>query len=602
VPSLALAAQVDPALADKIKEEGLNRSKVMEHLDYLTNHIGHRLTGSDNLVKAAYWAASEFERMGLTVQVEQWGEWKVGWNRGQWSGRVLAPEPMELHLATEAWTPGTKGAVRGPLVAAPKTVEEVAQRAEELKGAWVFEVESVPNYDADEGEGGRGRRGGGGGGSGRGVRTALEEIGIAGVLRSSVGTAQHPNRIRVFGDHNVARLDWDRLPKVPRAVVRYDQAKRLAEMLAAGTPVQVEIELRNRFTPGPMPLYNVIAELRGSELPDEYVYVSSHLDSWHQATGTTDNGTGSATTMEAARILAAVGARPRRTIRFALWGGEEQGLLGSGAHVRRLHRQEMDNVSAVFNHDTGTNWAQGLAVTAAIKADMEKVIAPVMTMTPPDPAHDGPVFELRVVPGLSGGGSDHASFLAVNVPAFDWRLTGRSDYFNYTWHTQWDTYDAAIPEYQAHTATVIALVALGTANLPHKLSRENLRAAPRGGDASALVEGWLGARFDGVKVTSVQTDGQLGRAGVQVGDVLKSASGTEVTSLVDLFRASREADEGATLELVFDRNGKEVKVQTTRMAGRRGRRGRGDAEPPAQRTPPPAQERRGAETGGREIR
>lgn len=598
---------LSPALIDAIKKEGLQNSKVMEHLDYLTNHIGHRLTGSENLIKAAYWAAAEFEKMGLSAKVEQWGEYKVGWNRDQWSGRVLSPEPMELQVATDAWTAGTKGAVRGPLVAMPKSEQELGAAAASLEGAWVFDVDSVPDYDAAEGGGGRrggGNRGDGNRGGGNAVRDKLKEMGIAGFVRSSVGTKQFPNRIRVFGSANTARLDWDRLPTIPEVVVRYDQAKKLAGMVKEGVKVEVEIELRNRFTPGPVPLYNVIAELKGTDLPDEFVYVSSHLDSWHQATGTTDNGTGTTSTMEAARILAAVGAKPRRTIRFGLWGGEEQGLLGSREHVTKLHRQEMDNVSAVFNHDTGTNWAAGLGVTAAMKADMERVCAPLMTLTPPDKDHKGPVFALRVVNGLSGGGSDHASFLAANVPAMDWSLKGRSDYFNYTWHSQYDTYDAAIPEYQAHTSTVIALAALGAANLPNKLSRDNLRAAGGGrGDASTILQGFLGVEFDGLKVKTVEKDGLLAKAGVQVGDTLQTANGQKVEQLFEVFRLSRDAAD-AGVELGFDRAGQMVKTRVSLAnmpAGRRGRRG-GEADAPVAPVAPaaPAPEKKGDEKKGDE--
>jgi carboxypeptidase Q len=573
-----LRAQVDPDLAERIKQEGLNRSKVMEHLDYLTNHIGHRLTGSENLVKAAYWAASEFEKMGLTADVEKWGEWKVAWTRGQWSGRVLTPTPMDLQIATNAWTAGTKGAVRGALVALPKTVAELESKRASYAGAWVFDVDSIPDYEAAGEGGGRGRRRGGEDGpseTGK-VREQLRTMAIAGFLQSSEGTKQYPNRIRVFGDNSVARREWDRLPTIPEVVVRYDQAKQLAAMLREGTAVQLEIEVRNRFTPGPVPLYNVIAEIKGTELPNEYVYVSSHLDSWHQATGTTDNGTGSATTMEAARILAAVGAKPKRTIRFGLWGGEEQGLLGSREHATKLRRADMDNVSAVFNHDTGTNWAARIGVTAAMKADMEKVFAPVMTMTPPDKDHQGPVFELRVVNGLSGGGSDHASFLAAGVPGLNWDLLGRSDYFGYTWHSQYDTFDAAIPEYQAHTATIIALAALGTANLPNKLSRENLRAAGgQRGDATMMLEGYLGVAFEGMKVKTVEKEGLLAKAGVVAGDVLKTANGKPVERLVDVFRIGREENAAGKIELGFDRNGTTVKADMSmeNLPRGRGRRG-----------------------------
>src|SRR5690606_37533837 len=155
-----------------------------------------------------------------------------------WSGRVLAPEPMDLQIATEAWTAGTKGAVRGRLVAKPASEEELAQRGEAtFRGAGVFDVDSIPTYEA---EGGGGRGGGRRGRQGDSVRERLEELGVAGFVSSSVGDPAHPNRIRVFGRHATALLDWDRLPTIPEVVVRYDQAKRLAAMLAQGQDVEVE--------------------------------------------------------------------------------------------------------------------------------------------------------------------------------------------------------------------------------------------------------------------------------------------------------------------------------------------------------------------------
>ena len=151
--------------------------------------------------------------------------------------------------------------------------------------------------------------------------------------------------------------------------------------------VVAEFDIRNRWRAESIDLHNVIAEIPGTEKPDEVVVVCGHLDSWHQATGTTDNGTGTASTLEAARILMAIGARPKRTIRFCLWGGEEQGLLGSNRHVT-MRRTEMDKVSAVLNHDTGTNWAQSLTVTESQFELMQKVMQPVMGLAAPDADHE----------------------------------------------------------------------------------------------------------------------------------------------------------------------------------------------------------------------
>ena len=255
--------------------------------------------------------------------------------------------------------------------------------------------------------------------------------------------------------------------------------------------------------------------------------------------------------MEAARILAAVGAKPRRTIRFALWGGEEQGLLGSRRHTV-INRTDMDRVSAVFNHDTGTNWAHNLSVNEAAYPMVESVIEPIFALKAPDPDFDGEVFELRGVAQLSArGGSDHASFVGVGVPAFAWGLTGRSDYFRHTWHTQWDTYDVAIPEYMRHTSTVVALMALGVANLPEKLPRDGVSRS-QGNDLKPIVEGMLGVSLGGrgdLTVEEVKADGWGAKMGLKPGDRFVSIRGNEIGRLVDLRAGLRRSsgDEEATL-------------------------------------------------------
>ncbi|MHC4512223.1 MAG: M20/M25/M40 family metallo-hydrolase [Planctomycetota bacterium] len=328
----------------------------------------------------------------------------------------------------------------------------------------------------------------------------------------------------------------------------------------------VEFEIRNRSRKEPTPLYNVVAELKGSEKPDEYVVVCGHLDSWHQATGTTDNGTGTASTMEVARILTAVGARPKRTIRFCLWGGEEQGLLGSRGHVV-MHRQEMAKVSACLNHDTGTNWCYSVRVTEGMYGDMQRVMAPAMTMKAPDKNHKGPVFKLSKSRGMSAMGSDHASFLSAGVPAWSWGLKGRADYMRYSWHSQWDTYDAAIPEYQRHTATVIALAALGIADLPKLLSREGMRArggargGRRRGQARPILEGYLGIELKqgGLVINSVSKDSLAQKSGLEPGDKIVKFNGADVRTARDAVRTWRNND--PPWRLTVQRGDKQVKVK-----------------------------------------
>ncbi len=549
-----LRAQVDPATVAAIRKEGLESSQVMHVLDRLTNGIGQRLTGSDPFILACHWAKAEFERYGVPkVELEKWGRWPIVWNRGQWQGRVVTPEPLELQVATDAWTNGTKGLVRGPVVPLPPDSESLAAAKDHLHGAWVMGTlpsRSEP-FRAE-------------------LDHALDQAGILGLLFSSQGDEQYPNRMRVFGTFpRSSRIPDD----PPHIMIRHDQYERIAAMLKAGSDVVAEFDVRNRWRDEPVDLYNVIAEIPGTEFPDQYVVVCGHLDSWHQATGATDNGTGVATTLEAARILMAVGAKPRRTIQFCLWGGEEQGLIGSDRHVK-MHRTEMPRVSAVFNHDSGTNWAQSLTVTPAQATALQPVIAPLLDLPCPDPDFDGPVFELKTRPQLiDRGGSDHASFVSAGVPAFPWHLRGRADYFHYSWHSQWDTFDAAIPEYLRHTSTVVALMALGTANLPDLLPRQGVAPA-RGDDLQPQVEAILGVDLDGpndLHVKSITANGLAAKIGIRAGDLIVGVAGETVHDLLGVRRGLRRpsGDEagGATIAVMRGDQRLEIALQPGTAAG-----------------------------------
>ncbi|MFO1052898.1 MAG: M20/M25/M40 family metallo-hydrolase [Planctomycetota bacterium] len=566
-----LQAQIDAQTADAIKREGIENSHVMDILDRLTNGIGSRLTGSDSFTRACEWARDEFRSFGMTqVELEKWDTWPITWNREQWMGRIVEPEAMELQVATEAWTNGTKGRVSGELIAMPEKVEDLRSGAETYRGKWLFG--RLPSSRSPEY---------------RPFVAAGTEAGIAGFLVSSSGDSANPNRIRVFGDRPHSAEIPDSPPQI---VIRRDQAQHIRELLDAGKTVVGEFEIRNRWRKQPIDLNNVIAEIPGTEKPEEVVIVSAHLDSWHQATGTTDNGTGACSTLEAARILMAIGAKPKRTIRFCLWGGEEQGLLGSLAYTTR-HRTEMEKVSAVFNHDTGTNWAHGLTVTTAMEPMMRKVLEPVMTLKAPDDIGDDPVFDLRAAPRIGGGmgGSDHASFLRTGVPAFDWSLTGRSDYFSHTWHSQWDTYDEAIPEYMRHTSTVVALTVLGVANLPEMLPREGVGGS--GGEGQQRPRGsfigrGLGIEFDeadGLKVARVVEGGAAATAGIKAGDRIQSFNGKAVASADELGTAARAVfgDENAgKVDIVFARGDSTVKMTVEASSLMRGPRRNGNGRAP----------------------
>lgn len=550
---LAVEAEVEAVelfpdgIAAKIRDEGIGNSQVMTLLRGLTDN-GHRLTGSDDFTRACNWVMTQYHDMGMpVVKLEKWGEWNLAWNRGVWKGRITVPEHMDLYVATDAWTAGTDGPRTGFIVACPESEEDVD--AKSVGGKWVY-YSKRPK---------------------RAIRDAVEAVGILGWLyRASDPDARFPTRVRVFGNSRTARLPIEQVPTIPMIAIRADQADRLAELLDGSTGVIGEFEIDNRFRAGGIPLYNVIAEIPGSEKPDEVVIVCGHLDSWHQAQGCTDNGTGTTSTMEAARILLAVGARPKRTIRFCHWGGEEQGLLGSREYVRR-HRTEMEKVSAVFNHDTGTNWAQSLGAPGKMHDQLVPVFAPVLEyLSPPDPFWQDPVFELKKTNSLrGGGGSDHASFIAAGVPGLNWSLRGRSNYFQHTWHTQWDTYDVAVPEYQRHTSTVIAYAALGVANLPEMLDRSQVqRGGGRRGQSASIAEAIFNAEMDGMKFVKVTPDGRAAKMGIQKDDVLSKLNGEEMERLRDMFGILRDAD-GEVLTFTVKRGDQMVDVKMRRDELRR---------------------------------
>lgn len=493
----AAPCQEQDSVIAAIIEQGQEHSRVMAYLDHLVNRIGPRLTSSDRLTQAQEWAVEQFKGMGLEVKLEPWGTFPVGFNRGPWFGRVVEPAERTLTFGTPAWSPGTKGRQRGGVVAAPKE-DATDQELMALEGSWVLEP---PRRTEGFGRAWRRR-----------LRELCARVGALGLISSTGGPL-----VRTSGDW---RISWE---EIDGMVVRIQMVKEdyehIAGLLEQGEDVELEFDIRNWWRRGPIQLYNVVADLKGTERPEEFVIVGGHIDSWDGATGTTDNGTGTSTTLEAARILTAAGARPRRTIRFMLWSGEEQGLLGSRAWVQG-HQDQLERISAVYVHDGGTNYLAGIGGTEHQVEDFRRIFAPVMDLDPEMP------FKVREVDGLSSfGGSDHASFIRFGVPGFFWSQKGRAKY-GYGWHTQNDTYDLAIPEYQRHSATVIAVGAYGTANLDHLLSREAMRHA-RGAIPTGRMLG-VNIKRDSLEVTRVRQDSAAERAGVKVGDVLLELDGVKL--------------------------------------------------------------------------
>lgn len=489
----APATVVDPEIVASIIDIGMNDSRVMEHLDALVNEIGPRLTGSTNLTRASEWAVKTFRSFGLEARLEEWTEMPVGFDRGVQLGAMVSPMHEPLTFLSYAWTPGTDGPLRALARMAPNSLDELEDMADQLDGAWILQTSD-------------GRRN-------RELRAALAEFadehGCAGIISSSSSSGLLLMSGRMPGS-------MDDVPATPQISLLAEQFDDIAERLADGGRVELEFDIENIFLQGPVPQTNVIADLIGSEWPEQYVIIGGHIDSWDGATGTTDNGTGCATTIEAARLLVESGAQPKRTIRFMLWSGEEQGLLGSRGWVAD-HAEELDDISAVLVHDGGTNYLAGISVTPAMLEQFETALAPVLAFSEQEGAYP---FELREVPGLQpSGGSDHVSFLREGVPGFFWRQSGDADY-NYTHHTQHDTFGAAIESYQKHSSVVAALGALGLANLPELVNRNHMLVAARR----------LGVRLDDDRrtVSRVWGNMQAGRLGIEAGDRLLSVNGEEI--------------------------------------------------------------------------
>ncbi len=526
LPLLLLLAQSRDTVVEKIIREGTEDNRVMDHMDHLVNRIGPRLTSSTNLTKACEWARDRLASWGLEASLEEWGSFPVGFDRGPWSAKMVEPEERTLMIGTHSWTAGTDGPVTGPAILAPAKDDELKAVKEKLKGAWVISTsKGAEKY-----------------------WVAYEEAGAAGVIRSTGSELIHTG--------GNPKIQWDKLPSRVSVNMAAGDHRRIVDHLQAGRKVTLTIDIRNTFVKGPVPQYNVIADLRGSEHPDEYVLVGGHIDSWDGSPGTTDNATGVAAAMEAARLLARAGARPKRTIRFALWGGEEQGLLGSRAYVRK-HPELLPKISAVIVHDGGTNQVSGISATEAIYPHFQKAFAPVLDLP-------GELkFQIQKVKGLPrGGGSDHASFTAAGVPGFylrQSRTAAKGQNYSHEHHTQHDTFDVAIPEFMRHAALVLALGSLGIADLDVMLPRDNLLEPP---SARLSRRRMLGVQCDEDLVIQEIVEGSSAeKAGLKPGDRILRIAGKEVGDLAGLRREIQAADRES--KVVVRREEKEVEIPVT---------------------------------------
>lgn len=558
---LVPAQAPEKSVRERVIEEARANTRVMEHLDHLVNKIGPRLTGSLRLNWACDWAVQSFRGFGLAnAHTEPWGEVAVGFDRSALEGKMVAPEEKKFELTTRSWTPGTNGRQRAHAVLAPRTKEDVETLGDSLRGAWVVARSAAARFgEAPAAQGGDVQSP---------PLTTEEREAVYekyGVLGTVVGSSSE----LVLTSGNM-RTEWEKWPKRPSISIRRSDWEAITKAMTDGQKVVLEFNIGNHFTKGPIPVSNVIADIVGTEFPDQYVIVGGHIDSWDGATGTTDNGTGTATTMEAARLLMAAGAKPRRTIRFMLWSGEEQGLLGSREWIKQ-NPDMLPKISAVLVHDGGTAVLTGINVTKELKAEMDKACAGLNDINPKFPFT---VNEVANLPAMVG--SDNDSFVAAGVPGFFWNQSRTVDY-NYTHHTQHDKFEAAVAEMQQQTSIIVALTALGIANLDNLLDRKGVHTG--GGGFGGGGGRRLGVDFDeSRKVTMVMPDGAAAKAGLKVGDKLISVGGVEIKERADIRRG---LEGGGEKKIMIERDGKPMELVATWPTG----------QTPASQPAPPAEKK-----------
>jgi len=455
---------VDAAMNAKIRDEGLNRSQVAAVFDMFVNVIGPRLTGSPAYKRAADFARDTLAKWNLAnVHEESW-EFGRGWTLDKYTLEMIEPRYFPLTGFPEAWSPSTPGElVASAVMVAGKTPEEVeAMQAQgALKGAAILNQAVMTNFitsdrvqptsqpDTTEApaapSGGRGNRGAGGGGPTNAQRIdAAIRAGGAGVLLKASRGQQGTLFVQAGRDN-----PNDQLPKI---VLIGEHYNIIARLLQHNIPVKLRVNVQSRFLDADRNSYNVIAEIPGSDpaLKDQVVMLGAHLDSWHTGTGATDNADGSAVAMEAFRILKAIGAQPKRTIRLAIWGGEEEGLFGSKAYVRdhlegEAHKADRDKISVYFNIDPGKGPIYGwyMENNDDAKAIFDAWLAPFKDL--------GAVKNVRQ--GI--GNTDHLSFIAAGVPGFN-VVQDYVDYDVRLHHTNADTFERVTEQDLKQNAVLLA--------------------------------------------------------------------------------------------------------------------------------------------------
>jgi carboxypeptidase Q len=505
----AAVAARPPVVTDiqwEIRREATERSTIMQSLHVLTDLHGPRLTASPALQAAAQWAAGQLTAWGLVhARLEPWEFGHPGWSNERLVAHIVAPVKNRLVAEPLAWTPGTDGPITAPayhlvppdrptepelrtfldsvgdavkgrivLVGKPRHVpvsfSPSATRLEDAEAARQFDpVAPAPptaRY-ATPAEPERGRL------TPRQIAPIVDAFLLSGGALARIDDAgMEHGKIRAFSNRS-----YDVGKAVPTIVARNEDFGRIARLLASGYPVTLELDIVNRTWPEGRTQHNVVAEIPGTDRAREVVMLGAHLDAWHAATGATDNAIGVAVVMEVARILKALDIEPRRTIRLALWTGEEQGLLGSKAYVEQHFgsferpKPAFHDLAAYLNLDSGTGRARGMRVFGPPEAAavLREALAPL---------DDLGVVGAAPVSVRRFGSSDHTSFIEAGLPGIG-VATDPIEYERTTWHTNLDTYERIIEDDARASAIALAAAVYHLATRDAMLPRFSKEQMPR---------------------------------------------------------------------------------------------------------------------------
>ncbi len=528
VLSLAIPAQVpapaekvDVEMMGKIRKEGMENSKVMDTLSWMTDVVGPRLTGSPQLKQANEWTKTRLTEWGLeNAHLEAWGPFGRGWSLEKYSANVTEPVPFPIIGFPKAWTPGTNGAITGEVVYFDvKTEADFEKYRGKLKGAIVL---SVPMREvkawfnapgsrytdaelltmsnaAPPGAGGPRQGGPAGTPNAEQMQRFREQQAVAqkraDFLRTEgaavlVDIGRNGDGGTIFVASGGPR-DKNAPQALPSLTITVENYGRMVRMLEKGVKVKMEVDIKAKFHDDDPMAYNVVAEIPGTDLKDEVVMLGGHLDSWHGGTGATDNAAGCSVGMEAVRILKALGVKPRRTIRIALWSGEEQGLFGSRAYVSQhfAERKEVpgqqpaaqqfgggrgpqgpltlkpehDKFSAYFNLDNGTGKVRGVYLQG------NEAVRPIFRAWL-EPFRD---LGASTLTSSNTGGTDHLAFDAAGLPGFQF-IQDEIEYDTRTHHSNMDVYERLQADDMKQASVIMAAFVYNAAMRDEKLPRKPL--------------------------------------------------------------------------------------------------------------------------------